>query len=106
MNLSQWDKSKLAASIGAAKSPASSTTVGVSGSEQFGDWLKAGTWRFPVDRIAVMGQQISTFNVWLDAGLVVELTLRDDVEPERAIQAILNKKDLTPLVTFVNVRQP
>jgi hypothetical protein len=53
-----------------------------------------------------MGQQISTFNVWLDAGLVVELTLRDDVEPERAIQAILNKKDLTPLVTFVNVRQP
>lgn len=79
--------------------------AGASGSGPFGDWLKAGTWRFPVERIAVMGQQISTFNVWLDAGLVVELTLRDDVEPDRAIQAILNKKDLTPLVTFVNVRQ-
>ena len=105
MLLSQEAQSKLAASIGAAKSPASSTTVGVSGSALSGDWLKAGDCRFPAERIAVIGPEISTLNVWLDAGLVVELGLREEVQPERAIKAIFSKEDLTPLVTSVHVRQ-
>jgi hypothetical protein len=103
MKISEPEKFKLAASIGAVKSPVSSTTVGASACEQSEDWIKAGTWRFPVERIAVMGQKISTFDVWLDAGLTVELTLRDDVSPDRVIQAIVKKQDLTPLVTYVNV---
>jgi hypothetical protein len=53
----------------------------------------------------VVAEQGSTLNVWLDAGLVIELGLRSGVAVDRAIETMLTKPDLTPLVTCVNVRQ-
>ena len=43
--------------------------------------------------------------MWLDAGLVVELTLRENNETEKPIQAIVNNtKDITSTVTYAKVR--
>ena len=104
MNLPQEAKSKLAVSIGMAKSPASSTTGGVSGCEPSGDWLRVGTWRFQFDRIVAVGRTNTTLDLWFDIGMIVELTLRSGVEDSQAIEAILKKKDLTGFVQSVFVK--
>jgi hypothetical protein len=52
----------------------------------------------------VISENNRMLDVWLDAGLIVELTFHDSVTSEKAIEAILNKQDITPMVAFVNVR--
>jgi hypothetical protein len=79
--------------------------AGASGSAQSEGWVRAGTWLFPRERIAVMGHELGAIRIWLDAGLVVELTLRDGVDPIKAEVSTLSQADVTALVEEVNVRQ-
>ena len=103
MKISEPEQSKLAASISMAKLPASSTTGDASGYGQSADWLRVGAWSFPKDRIAIIGEYLGDIKIWLDTGLTLEMSLRENVDIRTAQRAILNEPDATKFIRTVVV---
>ena len=103
MRLSEPEQSKLAESIRLGRSPASSSTGGVSGYEQFGGWLQVGTWCIPKERMTLIGTFDGDIKIWMDCGLTLSLTLRSNVDFYLAQRAILSEQDITKLVQTVSV---
>lgn len=103
MKISEPEQSKLAASINAVKLPVSSSTGGASGYGQSADWLRVGAWCFPKDRIAIIGEYLGDIKLWLDAGLTMQMTLRDNVDLRTAQRAILTEADATKYFHSVSV---
>ena len=62
-----------------------------------------GAWSFPKDRIAIIGESCGDIKIWLDTGLTLEMSLRDNVDLRTAQRAILTESDATKFIRTVVV---
>ena len=107
MNTLNPGPSKLAVSIGAATSPPSSSTGGVSGSAPFGDWLVVG--RAAIDQKRAVAMESATLHglsISLDTGHVAALELIDGEDAQNAIADLIAGKDISAKVKTVSIRNP
>jgi len=106
MNIPTPGPSRLAGSISAATSPASSTTGGGSGSVPFEGWVNGGDAAFDPSRAVAAKGRHEKIEVSFDTGHLVELALVDKANSKDVLRDWIGGANIVDKVKMVSITNP